>query len=161
MSTSLIRPGIGCLTPRPAPDGLRMWTVDHPPTSALYDAPVDAQILLEHSGDLDRADLPLIAEVLAGVDDILMAALRFVREALRDDPAFFGLTPAEAAPLLDADMSEFPLESPQFTFHDDSWLLRFEGRLPICDPYGLAVLFEGTRPVGVEDLSHAEMIEPS
>lgn len=157
---SPVRPGIGRLTPRPAPAGLRMWTVDHPPTSALYDAPVDAQILLEHSDDLDRADLALIAEVLAGVDGILVAALRFVREALRGDPAFFGLTAAEAAPLLDGEVSGIPLESPQFVFHDDSWLLRFEGRLPVCDPYGLAVLFEGTRPVGLEDLSRAELIDP-
>ncbi|MEU9332911.1 hypothetical protein AB0D49_07030 [Streptomyces sp. NPDC048290] len=160
MTASVVRPGVGALTPRPAPDGLRMWTVDQPPVSTLYGVPVEAHILLAGADGLDGADLPLIAEVLAGVDGVLLAALRFVHDALRDDPGFFGLTPARAAPPLAAGPTGLPLESPQFTFHDDGWLLRFEGRLPVCDPYGLAVLFEGTRPVGLEDLSEAEMIDP-
>ncbi|MET8542530.1 hypothetical protein ABZW03_18015 [Kitasatospora sp. NPDC004799] len=160
MSPNVFHPGIGRLLPGRGPDGLRLWSVAQAPRSALYGAPVEATILLEGTDDLDRADLALVGEVLGAIDRYLAAGLRFVREALAADPAFFGLTEAESEPYLGLPETDFPLDSPQLNFHLDEWHLHFaQGRLPICDPYGLAVVFDGQRPVRVEDLSDATALD--
>ena len=48
-----------------------------------------------------------------------------------------------------------PFELPQCTFYarDTQWLLRFaEGALDICEPFDIGVIFEGERPLRVENL---------
>ncbi|MFJ5117993.1 hypothetical protein [Kitasatospora sp. NPDC088548] len=70
-------------------------------------------------------------------------------EARRFVCAALGVTEEQAA-----------LDAPEVDVHTDGWLLRFaEGGLPLCEPYGVGVVFEGLRPVRVEDLSEAEEIE--
>ncbi|MGW2871818.1 hypothetical protein [Kitasatospora sp. NPDC001225] len=161
MPPNVFRNGIGRLLPSRGPDGLRVWSIDQAPRSTLYGAPVEATILLEDTDDLDRADLPLVAEVLGRIDHYLETALHFVREAVAADPALFGLTEAESQPYLRLPAADFPLDSPQLNFYLDEWHLHFaEGRLPICDPYGLAVVFDGQQPLRVEDLSDASPIDP-
>ncbi|MEU1290101.1 hypothetical protein [Kitasatospora sp. NPDC005856] len=156
MSSNVFRSGIGRLLLDRGPDGLRVWSVARTPRSALYGTPVEANILLEGTDDLDRADLPLVCEVLGRVDHYIETGIRFVREELQADPAFFGLTEEQSRPYLGLPAEDFPLDSPQLNFHLDEWHLRFaEGRLPICEPYGLSVVFDGRRPVRVEDLSEA------
>ncbi|MFJ9695447.1 hypothetical protein [Kitasatospora sp. NPDC101183] len=152
MSSYDFRSGIGRLLLVPGPDGTTVRTVAEPPVSALFGAPVETNILLDAADDLDRADLPLIASVLGCLDQHLEAGLDFVRAALAADPAFFGLATAPAS---------VELDSPQLNFYaDDEWHLRFaEGNLPICDPYGLAVVFHGQRPMRVEDLSDATALD--
>ncbi|MFD0410334.1 hypothetical protein [Kitasatospora sp. NPDC127116] len=160
MSSNVFRSGIGQLLPDQGPDGLRVWSVARAPRSALYGAPVEATVLLEGTDDLDRADLPLVGEVLGRVDHYIGTGIRFVREQVEADPAFFGLTEAQARPYRGLPVADFPLDCPQLNFYLDEWHLRFaEGRLPICDPYGLAVVFDGQRPVRVEDLSDATAVD--
>ncbi|MEU3573790.1 hypothetical protein AB0E96_36030 [Kitasatospora sp. NPDC036755] len=161
MSSNVFRTGIGRLVLGRGPDGLRVWSVEQAPWSALYGAPVEAAILLDGTDDVDQADLALVGEVLGRIDHYLETGLRFVREALAADPAFFGLTAARSEPYLGLPVTDFPLDHPRLDFHVDEWHLRFaEGRLPICDPYGLAVVFDGQRPLRVEDLSDATAMEP-
>lgn len=154
MATHTSRPGIGPLEYSRGPAGLRLWSLEQPPHSALYDDLVVADILLDGTDDLDRADLALVAEVLGGIDVHLEAALRFVHQALLDDPSFFGLAEADLGPYREGRAVDLPLGAPHLTFNaaGEEWLLRFaEGRLPVCEPYGLIVSFDGLRPVRVED----------
>ncbi|MEV0679782.1 hypothetical protein AB0I60_24975 [Actinosynnema sp. NPDC050436] len=151
-------PGIGPLHHEHGPDGLSMWTVLEPPHSALYDAPVDAHVLVEGSDRLDGVDLDLVAAVLADVDAHVEAALRFAHAALLEDPAFFGWQ--DAGPHRTFDAAAFPLGDPQLNFYPDGWLMRFaEGGFPICEPYGLAVVFDRHAPVGVESLADSEDVD--
>lgn len=69
---------------------------------------------------------------------------------MAEDPAFFGV----GNPL-----SDIPLRDPSIVVNDDGWLIHFLEGLPVCDPYGLAVHFDGDRPVEVEDLSGYEQID--
>ena len=57
--------------------------------------------------------------------------------------------------LLDVSVCELPFSSPQCTFYagDKQWLMRFaEGELDICEPYGIGVIFEGEKPLRLENL---------
>ncbi|MFJ2781868.1 hypothetical protein [Kitasatospora sp. NPDC087315] len=160
MSSNVFRRGIGRLLFDRGPDELRVWSVAQVPRSTLYGAPVEANILLEGTDDIDQADLLLVGEVLGRLDHYLETGLRFVREALEADPAFFGLTEAESESYRGLPVADFPLDSPQLNFYIDEWHLRFaEGRMPICDPYGLVIVFNGQRPLKVEDLSDATAVD--
>ncbi|RGC67178.1 hypothetical protein C5N14_19920 [Micromonospora sp. MW-13] len=159
MTSTVSRPGIGPLIFDRGPGALRVWAAQRPPHSSLYSEPVEVNILLDGTDDLDRADLPLIVEVLGRVDHYLEAGLRFVHRTLLSDPALFGLTEAELDSYRDFRVEEFPLASPELNFYLDEWHIRFaDGRLPICHPYGLAVTFHRWTPVRVDDLSDSEEI---
>ena len=57
--------------------------------------------------------------------------------------------------LLDVPVCELPFSSPQCTFYagDKQWLMRFsEGALDICEPYGIGVIFDGEKPLCLENL---------
>ena len=57
--------------------------------------------------------------------------------------------------LLDVPVCDLPFSAPQCTFyaHDKQWLMRFaEGELDICEPYGIGVIFEGEKPLRLENL---------
>ncbi|MBN5030695.1 hypothetical protein JY419_14805 [Stenotrophomonas maltophilia] len=59
----------------------------------------------------------------------------------------------------EASSGEGPLASaPELTFWErERWSILFaEGRLTICQPYGVLVDFNGSTPVGYQDLSDAE-----
>ncbi|MFE6056753.1 hypothetical protein ACFQ6N_38960 [Kitasatospora sp. NPDC056446] len=160
MSSNVFRSGIGWLHLDRGPDGLSVWSVAEAPRSALYEAAVEVNILLEGSDDIDRADLTLVGEVMGRIDHYLETGLRFVGEAVEADPAFFGLTEPEAESYRGLPATDVPLDSPQLNFYADEWHLRFaEGRLPICDPYGLAVVFHGQRPLRIDDLSDATDVD--
>jgi hypothetical protein len=161
MTTTVSRPGIGLLSLERGPDGLAVWRLRQPVASAVYRDPIGVNILLEGAGDIDHADLPMIAEVLGDIDHYLTAALRFAHAALVADPGWFGLAEDELAPYREFHAEDLPLEDPQLTFYTGSeWLLHFqEGRFPVCDPNGLALVFDQHRPVRLEDLSDAEQID--
>ena len=55
--------------------------------------------------------------------------------------------------LLDVPVCDLPFELPQCTFYarDTQWLLG-PGALDICEPFGIGVIFEGERPLRVENL---------
>ena len=104
----------------------------------------------------DRADVDdettLLAEQIArDIDRHIKEALTFLKYELRRG-RFLN---KDELSLLDVPVCELPFSSPQCTFyaHDKQWLMRFaEGELDICEPYGIGVIFEGERPLCLENL---------
>ncbi len=104
----------------------------------------------------DRADTDdesiLLAEHIAEeIDRHIKDALIFLRDALRREHC---LSDDELS-LLDVPVCDLPFSSLQCTFyvHDKQWLMRFaEGELDICEPYGIGVIFEGEKPLLLENL---------
>ncbi|WP_020013005.1 hypothetical protein [Promicromonospora sukumoe] len=129
-----------------SPESIACWSADgdHRPVSVLTE-PADAP---------DRATLDLTATVLRRFDELADLALAYLRERLREPE--HGLSADELATL---DAAEPPAAEPAaVVWADGTWLLRFaESRLRLADPYGIGVLFEGTAPSGIEDLSHADL----
>ncbi|MER5356476.1 hypothetical protein ABT093_39925 [Kitasatospora sp. NPDC002551] len=119
------------------PGGLTVWGVAEPERWA-----VDVNVMLEAGEDVGAVDLGLLAEVLEHLEQAVEEARRFVCAAC-------GVTEDQAA-----------LDAPEVNVYTDGWMLRFaEGDLPLCEPYGVGVWFEGLRPVRLEDLGEAEEIE--
>ena len=94
----------------------------------------------------------LLAECIAqDIDRYIKEALIFLKDELRRG---YSLNKDELK-LLDVPVCELPFSSPQCTFyaHDKQWLIRFaEGELDICEPYGIGVIFEGEKPLCLENL---------
>ena len=94
----------------------------------------------------------LLAERIASdIDRYIKEALAFLKDELRRGR----FLSKDELKLLDAPVCELPFSSPQCTFYarDKQWLMRFaEGELDICEPYGIGVIFEGERPLCLENL---------
>ena len=108
----------------------------------------------------DRADVDnettLLAEKIAqDIDRYVKEALAFLKDELGREHC---LSEDELS-LLDVSVCDLPFSSPQCTFyaHDKQWLMRFaEGELDICEPYGIGVIFEGEKPLCLENLELSE-----
>ena len=104
----------------------------------------------------DRADVYdetiLLAERIASdIDWYIKDALTFLRDELKQK-CFLSKDELRA---LDVPVCDLPFESPLCTFyaHDKQWLMRFaEGALDICEPFGIGVIFEGEKPLRLENL---------
>lgn len=104
----------------------------------------------------DRADVDdettLLAERIAqDIDRYIKEALIFLKDELRRG-CFLS---EDELKLLDVPVCDLPFSAPQCTFyaHDKQWLMRFaEGELDICEPYGIGVIFEGEKPLHLENL---------
>ena len=98
----------------------------------------------------------LLAERIASdIDQHIKEALIFLKDELR---LKYQLSEDELS-LLDVPVCNLPFSSPQCTFYarDRQWLMRFaEGELDICEPYGIGVIFEGERPLCLENLELSE-----
>jgi len=83
------------------------------------------------------------------IDRYVKDALVFLRDELRRE---YRLSEDELR-LLDVPVCDLPFELPQCTFYarDTQWLLG-SGALDICEPFGIGVIFEGERPLRVENL---------
>ena len=94
----------------------------------------------------------LLAEKIAqDIDRYVKEALIFLKDELRRG-CFLS---KDELKLLDVPVCDLPFSSPQCTFyaHDKQWLMRFaEGELDICEPYGIGVIFEGEKPLRLENL---------
>jgi hypothetical protein len=150
-------PGVGPFILKSGPEGLSHWRLARPLPSHVYPPSVAVNVLLEGPEDLSDVDVALLALVAADVDDHIGRALAFVHERLLADPGFFGLTSSESF----RSMDDVPLDTPQLNFYvGDEWILHFQrGGLPICEPYGLAVVFEGHDPVRIDDLTDSESVD--
>ena len=108
----------------------------------------------------DRADVDdetiLLAERIASdIDRHIKEALAFLKDELKRGRF---LSQNELG-LLDVPVCELPFSSPQCTFYagDKQWLMRFAGdELDICEPYGIGVIFEGEKPLCLENLELSE-----
>ena len=104
----------------------------------------------------DRADVDdettLLAERIAqDIDRYIKEALIFLKDELRRG-CFLS---EDELKLLDVPVCDLPFSAPQCTFyaHDKQWLMRFaKGALDICEPYGIGVIFEGEKPLRLENL---------
>ena len=98
----------------------------------------------------------LLAERIAkDIDQHIKEALIFLKDELRREHC---LSDDELS-LLDVPVCDLPFSSPQCTFyvHDKQWLMRFaDGELDICEPYGIGVIFEGEKPLRLENLELSE-----
>ena len=83
------------------------------------------------------------------IDRYVKDALVFLRDELRRE---YRLSEDELR-LLDAPVYDLPFGLPQCTFYarDTQWLMG-SGALDICEPFGIGVIFEGERPLRVENL---------
>ncbi len=110
-------------------------------------------IVIDPAAPPGHSELELAAVVVTRFDEFADLAAGYLQQRL-DEPRF-GLTDAE---LLALQSTEPPFDEPEAViWADGSWMLRFaESRLEMADPYGIGVLFEGTSPCGIEDLSDAD-----
>lgn len=135
-----------------SPDDIACWSADADPADPGGHRPVS--VLTEPAAAPDQETLELAAAVLGRFDELADLAGAYLRERLREPE--LGLSADELATL---DAAEPPAAEPEaVVWADGTWLLRFaESRLRLADPYGIGVLFEGTVPYGIEDLSQADL----
>ena len=101
--------------------------------------------------DVDDETTLLAERIASDIDRYVKEALVFLKDELRRE-RFLN---KDKLKLLDTPVCELPFSSPQCTFyaHDKQWLMRFaEGELGICEPYGIGVIFEGEKPLCLENL---------
>ena len=101
--------------------------------------------------DVDDETTLLAERIAQDIDRYIKEALAFLKDELRRG-RFLSM---DELKLLDVSVCELPFSSPQCTFYarDKQWLMRFaEGELDICEPYGIGVIFEGEKPLCLENL---------
>ncbi|WP_103641678.1 hypothetical protein [Campylobacter concisus] len=114
----------------------------------------------------DQVPFCLVSTDMADVDDettllaerIAKDINRYIKESLaflKDELRRGRFLSEDELSLLDVPVCNLPFSSPQCTFYarDKQWLMRFaEGALDICEPYGIGVIFEGEKPLCLENL---------
>lgn len=93
----------------------------------------------------------LVERIASDIDRYVKEALAFLKDELRRGR----FLSKDELSLLDVPVCELPFSSPQCTFYagDKQWLMRFsEGALDICEPYGIGVIFDGEKPLCLENL---------
>ncbi|WP_103615340.1 hypothetical protein [Campylobacter concisus] len=101
--------------------------------------------------DVDDETTLLAERIASDIDRYVKESLAFLKDELRRGC----LLSEDELRLLDVSVCELPFSSPQCTFYagDKQWLMRFaEGELDICEPYGIGVIFEGEKPLRLENL---------
>ena len=101
--------------------------------------------------DVDDETTLLVERIASDIDRYVKEALIFLKDELRRGR----FLSKDKLKLLDVPVCDLPFSSPQCTFYarDKQWLMRFaEGALDICEPYGIGVIFEGEKPLCLENL---------
>ncbi|KRC62049.1 hypothetical protein ASE14_08375 [Agromyces sp. Root81] len=131
-------------------DSIACWTLI---TDSEHGDSRPVSLVIEPAAAPDPTVLELAATVVARFDEFSELAAGYLRQRLREPE--FRLRRSEVATL---DAPEAPFDEPEAViWADGSWMLRFaESGLGMADPYGIGVLFDGTRPSAVEDLSGAD-----
>ena len=97
----------------------------------------------------------LVERIARDIDRHIKEALIFLKDELRRGR----FLSKDEIKLLDVPVCELPFSSPQCTYYarDKQWLMRFaDGELDICEPYGIGVIFEGEKPLRLENLELSE-----
>ena len=105
--------------------------------------------------DVDDETTLLAERIASDIDRYVKESLAFLKDELRRGC----LLSEDELRLLDVSVCELPFSSPQCTFYagDKQWLMRFaEGKLDICEPYGIGVIFEDEKPLCLENLELSE-----
>jgi len=101
--------------------------------------------------DVDNETILLVQSIGQDINWYIKEALIFLRDELRRGC----LLSKDELRALDVPVCDLPFESPQCTFYaqDRQWLMRFaEGAFDICEPFGIGVIFEGEKPLRLENL---------
>lgn len=101
--------------------------------------------------DVDDETILLVQRIAQDIDRHIKDALTFLRDELKQKC----LLSKDELRALDVPVCDLPFSSPQCTFYaqDRQWLMRFaEGALDICEPFGIGVIFEGEKPLRLENL---------
>ena len=101
--------------------------------------------------DVDDETTFLAERIARDIDQHIKEAFVFLKDELRQGR----FLSKDELKLLDLPVCKLPFSSPQCTFYagDKQWLMRFaEGALDICEPYGIGVIFEGEKPLCLENL---------
>ena len=104
----------------------------------------------DESGVDDETTL-LAERIASDIDRHVKEALVFLKDELGRE---YCLSDDELK-LLDVPVCDLLFSSPQCTFYAryKQWLMRFaEGALDICEPFGIGVIFEGEKPLRLENL---------
>ena len=104
---------------------------------------------------VDDETILLVERIAQDIDRYIKGALGFLKDELGPE---YCLSDDELK-MLDVPVCKLPFSSPQCTFYarDKQWLMRFaEGELDICEPYGIGVIFEGEKPLCLENLELSE-----
>ncbi|RFM26983.1 hypothetical protein [Deminuibacter soli] len=136
------------------PQEISMWSGNVHIDAAGFSGEVPVYIHT-HGNEISAASILFVEKIVADIDSCLINGLLFIKQTLQKDPEGHNITEDEVD-WLDLPPEEFPVDLPELIFYEDSeeWMLRFaEGQFAICDPFGIAVLFQQTEPVALEDLS--------
>ena len=127
-----------------------IWYVETELKSEIF-GQVPFCLVSTDGADVDDETTLLAERIASDIDRYIKEALIFLKDELRRG-RFLSM---DELKLLDVSVCELPFSSPQCTFYarDKQWLMRFaEGELDICEPYGIVVIFEGEKPLCLENL---------
>ncbi|WP_148822080.1 hypothetical protein [Campylobacter concisus] len=108
-------------------------------------------LISANGADVDDETILLVQRIAQDIDRHIKDALTFLQDELKQKC----LLSKDELKLLDVPVCDLPFSSPQCTFYvrDKQWLMRFaEGALDICEPFGIGVIFEGEKPLRLENL---------
>ncbi|WP_462189565.1 hypothetical protein [Campylobacter concisus] len=108
-------------------------------------------LISANGADVDDETILLVHRIAQDIDRHIKDALTFLQDELKQKC----LLSKDELRALDVPVCDLPFESPQCTFYaqDRQWLMRFaEGALDICEPFGIGVIFEGEKPLRLENL---------
>ena len=127
-----------------------IWYAEAKLESAIF-GQVAFCLVSTDGADMDDETTLLAERIASDIDRYVKEALVFLKDELRRG-CFLS---KDELKLLDLPVCKLPFSSPQCTFyaHDKQWLMRFAGgELDICEPYGIGVIFEGEKPLCLENL---------
>lgn len=127
-----------------------IWYAETGLKSEIFDQ-VAFCLVSTDGADMDDETTLLAERIASDIDQHIKEALVFLKDELGREHC---LSDDELS-LLDMPVCDLPFSSPQCTFyaHDKQWLMSFaEGALDICEPYGIGVIFEGEKPLRLENL---------
>ena len=131
-----------------------IWYADTGLKSEIF-GQVEFCLVSTDGADVDDETTLLAERIASDIDRYIKESLAFLKDELRRGR----FLSKDELKLLDVPVCELPFSSPQCTFYarDKQWLMRFaEGALDICEPYGIGVIFEGEKPLCLENLELSE-----